>query len=238
MPLLPDLTRRRQQPEVMDQPGLDAASHRAALRALARLNVVGRGAGLLWPPLAALAREMLPRPPRVLDVATGGGDVVVRLARRARRAGLGITFDGCDRSDVALDHAARHAQARGIDIRFFRADALDGPLPPGYDVVMCSLFLHHLDEEQALKFLRGLREAAGRMVLVSDLERGGLSLALVRIATRLLTRSPVVRTDGPRSVEGAFTLAEARALAERAGLFGASVARRFPCRYLLTWRRP
>ena len=38
MPFLPDVTRRRLQPEVMDQPGLPADLHADALRGLGRIN--------------------------------------------------------------------------------------------------------------------------------------------------------------------------------------------------------
>jgi hypothetical protein len=79
---------------------------------------------------------------------------------------------------------------------------------------------------------------ATRLVLVNDLVRGPAAYALAWLGTRLLTRSPVVHLDGPRSVAAAFTLREARELAERAGLHGARIDRRWPCRYLLAWRRP
>ena len=71
----------------------------------------------------------------------------------------------------------------------------------GYDVVTCSLFLHHLDDEQAVAFLRWAAATAAHQVLVNDLERSGLGLALAHVAVRLLTTSDVVHTDGPRSVE-------------------------------------
>ena len=80
--------------------------------------------------------------------------------------------------------------------------------------------------------------AARRAVLINDLARSTAGLMLAHVATRLLTRSPVVHVDGPRSVEGAFTAEEARQLAERAGLHGSTVGRRWPFRYLLMWRRP
>jgi SAM-dependent methyltransferase len=238
MPLLPSLSRRRLRGEVMDDPGLDPRRHRGALRGLARINLFSRSAGILWPALAALAREVSPRPLRVLDVATGGGDVPIRLGRRARRAGLAVRWDGCDRSPVAVAYAAARARRAGAPVRFFVADALAEPFPAGYDVVMCSLFLHHLDGGQALAFLRRAGAAAGRMVLVNDLVRSRAGLLLAHLGTRLLSLSPVVHADGPRSVEGAFTPAEVRDLAEAAGLRGAAVARRWPCRFLLTWRRP
>src|SRR4051812_815774 len=81
------LSQRRCQPEVMDQPGLCPDHHRAALRGLARLNLFG-SAGVLWPALAAMAKRIPGRPLRVLDLATGGGDVPLRLWRRARRSGV------------------------------------------------------------------------------------------------------------------------------------------------------
>jgi hypothetical protein len=75
-------------------------------------------------------------------------------------------------------------------------------------------------------------------VLVNDLSRGSVNYFLVRLACRVLSRSPVVRFDGPASVRGAFTPDEARHLADRAGLVGATVTRKFPCRFLLAWRKP
>jgi hypothetical protein len=53
----------------------------------------------------------------------------------------------------------------------------------------------------------------------------------------VLTTSAVVHVDGPRSVEAAFTLEEVRALADQAGLENATLARHWPYRFLLAWRR-
>lgn len=227
------LSARDRRPERMDDPALDPAAHRAALAGLARINRFSGSAAVLWPELAALARE---RPIRVLDVATGAGDVPIALAKRAAAAGLNLTVLACDVSDTAVSQARRNAAAAGANVEFFRHDALADPLPQGFDAVTCSLFLHHLDEADAVRLLAGMA-LAGRVVLVNDLSRCRVNLALVWLATRLLSRSPVVHEDGPLSVRAAFTPAEARLLAERAGLTGAAVAGRFPCRFLLTWRR-
>ena len=230
------LRRRQRLPEIMDQPDLRPARHVGALRGLARVNFWSGSAGILWPPLAELARR-LGRPIRVLDVGSGGGDVPLRLWRRARRAGLDLRIDGCDLSPVAVEHARARAAADGADVQFFLGDVLRGPALTGYDAVMCSLFLHHLGEEEAVGFLRWAAATAAHQVLVNDLERSGLGLALAHVAVRLLTTSDVVHVDGPRSVESAFTMDEARGLAERAGLRGAVVRWRWPFRYLLTWSR-
>jgi SAM-dependent methyltransferase len=224
------------QPEIMDQPGLDAERHRHALDGLRRINAWSGSAGILWPSLAELARALAPRSPRVLDVACGGGDVAIQLWHRARRARLGMVLEGCDVSPLAVDHATQASRGDRANVRFFVADALQGDLSARYDAMICSLFLHHLTEDQAVDLLRRMA-AATRLVLVNDLVRSHAGLLLARVATQLLTRSDVVRVDGPRSVEQAFTADEVWQLAARAGLSGATVEPRWPCRLLLTWWR-
>src|SRR5262249_16052544 len=163
---------RKLTPEVMDQPGLSRASHEAALRGLSRINFFSRSDAILWPALEDLARQSS-GPVRVLDLATGGGDVPLRLWRRGRRAGLAPRpggREGCGLRPSGVDPAVAGAERAGADVRFFIHDALNGPPLEGYDAVLSSLFLHHLDETQALTFLRRMASTA-RLVLVNDLRR-------------------------------------------------------------------
>jgi len=242
MPLLPDLSIRVREDEVMDDPSLDAASHHAALRGLRRINALSRPVAALWPAIAQLAAGTCgtrdrDRPLRILDVACGAGDVTIGLWRRARRAGVAAEVHGCDVSQQALEFARQAASRRHAEVRFFAHDALGRPLPDSYDVIVSCLFLHHLEEDRAVAFLRAARLAARRMVLVNDLERCRIGFLLAYGGTRVLTRSPVVHVDGPRSVRAAFTTAEARALAQRAGLADAEVRPCWPWRWLLIWKR-
>ncbi len=233
----PDLSVRLRTPEIMDQPDLDADLHVEALRGLERINVLSRSDAIVWPAIARLARERSPAPIRVLDLACGGGDVASRLSKRAARARLNIQVEGCDISPVAIEFATRAAVSLRADARFFVRDALGGPLPEAYDVVMCSLFLHHLDEDEAVALLRRMATVTRRLVLVNDLIRGGLGYAMAWLGCRILSRSKVVRFDGPASVSAAFTIDEAKRLADRAGLDQATLTRHWPQRFLLSWSR-
>jgi SAM-dependent methyltransferase len=224
------LAHRHRQPELMDDPALNPAEHRRALSGLARINSLSGSAKVLWPALRKLAHQ-LNRPIRVLDIATGSGDVPLALRRFADRERLPITFAGCDLSEVAIDVAKRAAG----DVQFFTLDVLNAPVPTGFDAFTCSLFLHHLDEPDVVAVLTKLRTSNPRLILVSDLERSRFNLAAVWVASRLLSRSRVVHVDGPLSIRGAFTVPEMRATAEAAGLHGATVRTRFPCRMLLEW---
>jgi 2-polyprenyl-3-methyl-5-hydroxy-6-metoxy-1,4-benzoquinol methylase len=221
----------------MDQPGLDQQQHRQALVALERINRLSLSAGIFWPAVTRLAHRLHGRPCRILDLATGGGDILRDLWRRGRKYGIELSLSGCDISPVALEYAEQQAKVAQTEVRFFQCDVLNGDIPGEYDAVITSLFLHHLEEEQAIAVLRRMANASRHLLLVNDLERGVLGFLLAWFGSHLLTRSPIVHFDGPRSVEGAFTMNEALALAHRAGLTSATIGRRWPFRYLLTWNR-
>jgi len=235
------LHKRDRRPEVMDQPGLDPGRHRRALSALARVNFVSATAGSFFPHLVGLQARLGSSKLRILDVASGGGDVAIRLWRRAGRAGLDWRIAGCDLSPVAVEHARERALREEAEVYFFVHDVLAGPPVQGaFDAVICSLFLHHLDDGQAAGLLRALAGVGGgpEAILVNDLDRSIVGLGLAYLVPRLLSRSDVVYADGPASVRAAFTRAEALHLAGEAGLTGAEVRRCWPFRWLLTWRRP
>lgn len=231
MPFLPDLSHRNRQPEIMDQPGLDPATHAAALVGLRRVNRLSATAGSLWREVAPLARSNS-HPLRVLDIATGGGDNPIALWKKAKRAGVPVQIEGCDKSLTAIEQARQRAEAAGADVRFFPLDVLADSVPTGYDVATCSLFLHHLDELDGVELLRRMA-ASARVVLVNDLVRCRTGWLMAYLGTRLLTRSHVVHVDGPLSVQAALTPDEALAMAAKAGLEGVTVRRCWPWRYIL-----
>lgn len=222
----------------MDDPALDTDEHRRALRGLARLNFISRSAASVWPSVRAAASASPGRRLRVLDVATGAGDVPIALLRLARRHGVRLEVDACDVSDRALECARERAQIAGVSLRLFQQDAIRGAIEGRYDVVVSSLFLHHLPPVQAIALLQNMRQCSTRQVIVNDLRRQTAGLAAAWFASRLLTGSRVVRTDAVRSVRAAFTISEVQRLAEEAGMVGASVVPRWPWRFLLHWSQP
>src|SRR5262249_52480431 len=189
------LATRNRHPELMDQPGLDAKAHGAALRSLAWVNWFSNTSLMIWRQIRKVAREPgSPRPIRHLAVACGGGDVAQRLARRAQRAGIPAHVDGCDINAVAIAHAREAAPGwKTRNVSFFQHDALRDPFPDGYDVITSSLFLHHLDNAEAEQMLRSMASAASRLVVNSDLRRSRLGYALASIGGRHPTPPPRVR---------------------------------------------
>ena len=127
-----DLSRRHRRPEIMDAPDLPAARLAQTLKGLRLVNTVTQSARLMWPDLLAAAKRHPGETVRVLDVACGGGDVLITLARWATEASLDVELAGCDASGEAVSHAREAAAQAGVRINFFALKVARDPLPEGY----------------------------------------------------------------------------------------------------------
>jgi hypothetical protein len=145
---------------------------------------------------------------------------------------------GCDRSPLALERARELAVSWRVPARFVPLDVLGDSLPAEQDIVLCSLFLHHLTEDEAVALLRKMAGATRDLLLVTDLLRTRTGRLLAATLPRLLTRSSIVHEDAVTSMGASFTRDELAHLADRAGLSGHEMRLRFPGWALLTWRRP
>lgn len=152
---------------------------------------------------------------RVLDLATGAGDLPRVMLEWARRRDITLRIDAVDANSSTIE-IARKRSARSPEIAFHVADVFTYDSPVTYDLVTCSLALHHFAEDDAVRLLRRCRALSHRYVLVSDLERSVFTLAGVNALTALFYREPMTRNDARVSARRAFSFAEMRQLAERA----------------------
>ena len=153
---------------------------------------------------------------RVVDLATGSGDIPRLLVDHARSIGAQIEIDAVDRQAATLE-IARGLSAGYPEISYRSADILEWDSAEGYDMALCSLALHHFSNDDAVRLLRRSRELSKGFVLVSDLRRGFLLQAGVYMLTSLIFREPMTRFDARLSAQRAFSFDEMRDLAVQAG---------------------
>lgn len=101
---------------------------------------------------------------RALDAGCGSGRHAVALAER---------FDqvvGIDISEPLIDIARERRSPQNV--RYHVSDLMNFADPDGFDLVFSSTTLHHLpDLDTALRHLRGLVRAGGRVVLIDNVAR-------------------------------------------------------------------
>ena len=153
---------------------------------------------------------------RIVDLATGSGDIPRLIVDYARKIGAHVDVDAIDQQAATLE-IARKLSAPYLEISYLDANILEwNPVEP-YDIVLCTLALHHFSDEDAVSALRRCRELSRRFVLVSDLRRGFFLQAGVYLLTALIFREPMTRYDARLSAVRAFSFSEMRDLAQRAG---------------------
>ena len=153
---------------------------------------------------------------RVVDLATGSGDIPRLLVDYARRIGAQIEIDAVDQQPATLE-IARSLSTDYPEISYHAANILEWDRAQSYDIALCSLALHHFNDDDAVKVLRRCRELSKRFVLVSDLRRGFLLKTGVYMLTALVFREPMTCFDARLSADRAFSFVEMSELAIQAG---------------------
>ena len=153
---------------------------------------------------------------RIADLATGSGDIPRLIADYARKIGAQVEIEALDRQPATLEIATK-LSAGYREISYREANILERNSVGAYDIVLCTLTLHHFSDEDAVRVLQQCSELSRRFVLVSDLRRGFLLQAGVYLLTALIFREPMTRYDARLSAARAFSFSEMRDLALRAG---------------------
>jgi 2-polyprenyl-3-methyl-5-hydroxy-6-metoxy-1,4-benzoquinol methylase len=229
----------------MDDPNLDEREHRLALAGLRRVNRLCQTGKHVSNQILQIANRRSLRKLEILDLGCGSGDVAMTVASRLQSR-LECRVTGWDMSSVAIEQAREQSQKSGDHfgsaVQFDVANVFEIPSKladkPIFDVVYCSLFLHHFGDDQSAEILSIMKRLSRLAIIVDDLCRSRLGWILAKIGCKLLSRSRVVQFDGPQSVRAAYTESEILALANRVGLTPNRLHRHWPERFLLIWEAP
>ncbi len=154
---------------------------------------------------------------RILDVGCGYGDTLRRVEQWARERGIAVELAGLD-LNPDITAIAAEATPMGSGIRWITGDVFDHPMDERVDVVISSLFTHHLTDADAARFLRWMEDHAAVGWFVNDLSRAPIPYHLFRWFARLMRLHPFVQHDGPVSIARAFRPEDWRNLCAAAGL--------------------
>ena len=228
-----DFSRRAELTELMDEP-CSREEMRACLRDIARLNqwFFGYRPTLQW--LETLRLSQSGRPLHIVDVGCGYGDLLRRIEEWAVQHRIPVHLTGCDLNADAVAIAA-DVSPKTSRIEWVAADVFGFQGREPIDIVISSLFTHHLAEEQIVRFLAWMEANAKVGWFINDLSRAPIPYRLLKAFSKVAGLHPFVQHDAPVSIARAFVADDWRRMCAAAGLSEKQIAIEgfFPARLCL-----
>jgi 2-polyprenyl-3-methyl-5-hydroxy-6-metoxy-1,4-benzoquinol methylase len=234
-----DFSRRSSQSELMDTDATDYAVFHQCLQQLRIVNILA----LAYRPTLRWLGDMLQgaRPDEtisVLDVGSGGGDMLRRIATYLRRRNLKYELTGVDLNPLAQQSAeATTPAAMGIHYETSNIFSFD---PSRHaDLIMSCDFTHHLTDPELVRFIQWMEAHATRGWFINDLHRHSFPYYFIKTVFNLLPFNRMMRSDGPISITRAFRAADWRRVLDAAGIPEGrrSIRWFFPFRYVVACRK-
>jgi SAM-dependent methyltransferase len=203
--------------ELMDRPD---PSRPELARALLNLEELNRHFGSYRVIRHFLNRWLQPgQTVTILDACTGFGDIPRLVVEWARKRGSEVKVVAIDMQPATLEIAQRRS-VLFPEISYVQADIRSFEPRDRFDIVLCSLALHHFAWQEAVEILQRLTRLGQRAVLISDLVRSVAGLLGVYVLTSTIFRDPMTKFDGRLSIRRAFSFPEMKSLAVEAGWEG------------------
>ncbi len=185
--------------EILDSPDCPPIEVEKSLRDLSRINRWFGGVATTRKLIERVAAATGKKHFSLLEVAAGHGEVPKMAARQLARQGITLELTMLDRMHSHMLSGNRLSGDHSVV-----ADALALPFPDNsFDLVSSSLFVHHLEPTGVTLFANEALRVSRVAVLINDLIRHPLHLALVYAGWPLM-RSHVSRVDGVASVRRAY----------------------------------
>ena len=169
----------------------------------------------------------------IIDIGCGGGDAMKQIAKWARVKNYKIKLTGVDMNsdciDFMKDACKEFPEIDGVvmDYRDYLKTNAE------VDIIHCSLFCHHLKEDDLIELFQYMNKCARIGFVINDLQRHWFAYYSIKFLTRLLNGSSLVKNDAPLSVLRGFKKNELNDLLKKADLKNVSIKWKWAFRYLV-----
>lgn len=231
---MPDkFTHRSYESELLDAPGIPKE---LLFQNLRELDFINRTLGGHAITLAGIKQLLTDKNKRyhIVDIGCGGGDSMKYIADWARSNGYKIKLTGIDKNADAIeymkDHCKAYPEISGA-VSDYRSFLKNNTMA---DVIHCSLFCHHLTDDELIELFIYLKQYTTTGFVINDLQRHWFAYTGIKYLTRLLNGSTLVKNDAPLSVLRGFRKQELNNLLENARVKNTSIQWKWAFRYLVT----
>lgn len=204
MSFLVNTSFRSEETEIMDDFTLEGDLFRDTLDKLETINrLLGGNAVTISGVKKLLKNQPKDKTITIVDLGCGHGDILRDVAKFGRKKGYTLQLIGIDANPDAIEYANELSKDYP-ELSFEAIDIFSDDFKKlEYDVILCTLFLHHFKDDELISFLKPTVQNAKIGVVVNDLHRHKLAYYLFKIIG-LFIKNRMVREDGLTSILRAF----------------------------------
>jgi 2-polyprenyl-3-methyl-5-hydroxy-6-metoxy-1,4-benzoquinol methylase len=169
----------------------------------------------------------------IVDLGCGSGDSLRSIADWTRENNFNVQLTGVDMNEDVIQYLKKHCSAypeiTGITADY--QEFLDRNT--SVDIVLCSLFCHHLNDDELIRLFTYFSEKITTGFVINDLQRNWRAYYSAWFFTRLLNGTILAKNDGPVSVLRAFRVNELKYLLEKANIKNYIIQKKLLFRFLI-----
>lgn len=216
---MPDLSFRSTEKELIDDLDLDNDALRQNLEELAIINQYLGGNQVTISGLETVLKASKPIQStyKIADLGCGGGDMLMVIAKWARKKQLKTTLIGIDANDFMIEFAQKRT-AQFPEITYLHQNIFAEAFQEhSFDIVTMTLFCHHFDDESLVKLLKQLKQQSRIAIVINDIHRHWFAYHSIAWITKLFLKSYLVKNDAKLSVWRAFRKSDLENIIQQAG---------------------
>ena len=204
MNFLVDTSNRSSKTEIMDDFTLEGVLLRDTLDKLEIINrLLGGNSVTISGLKKILKNQSKNKTITIVDLGCGNGDILRDVAQFGRKNNYSFKLTGIDANLAAIEYAKELSKDYS-ELNFKKIDVFSEDFKEqSFDIVLCTLFLHHFKNEELIPFLKTITEKATIGIVVNDIHRHRLAYYLFKLIGFFI-KNEMVREDGLTSILRAF----------------------------------
>lgn len=223
---------RTQEIEIMDDFSLEGEELRAALDQIARINQLLGGNKLTLHGIKRLLKNVnTTQTITIADIGCGNGDMLRMLAKFGQKNNFHFKLIGIDANDFTLNYA-KTLSSEYSNIEYTCVDIFSEDFKAlQYDIVLCTLTLHHFSNEQILNIITIFSKNAEIGSIINDLHRSKVAYRLFELICYIFNFNRMSREDGLVSILRGFKKKELKEFSKKLNLKNYSINWKWAFRY-------
>ncbi len=218
--------------EIMDDFELEGEILRDALDKIAKINQLLGGNKLTLQGVESLMNKVSPnKEVTIVDIGCGNGDMLRALADYASNNNLNFKLIGIDANQFTINHA-KELSKQYKNITYQCEDIFDDKFKDlKYDIVLCTLTLHHFKDAEITKLVSVFYENASIGIVINDLQRSAFAYKLFQVLCFVFRLNKMSKEDGLVSILRGFKKEELENFSKKIHLKKYSIQWKWAFRY-------